>query len=187
MNKLLRGALHIGVVAGFAFAGGFAAQLAFHTASGQAQVVPEDVYKSADNSVSRVQQQPQVEVPSNLAQNILTLTDSKNRKGISTFVNNGQPSQIMYGEDGQMRIQIGTYSSAIERGMPLIALSDNTGHVRLLFRLAGDNQSPVMIMKDNMGKDRLIMGLNLTGPTQEPFLETVDKDGKHTSVFGSYK
>ncbi|MBI1215516.1 MAG: hypothetical protein GC185_06835 [Alphaproteobacteria bacterium] len=185
MNKWMRGVVHFAVIGGMAFAGGFAAQALLHPTTVQAQLVPEDVYKDSGNSSS-----PQIinQGPTNLAQNVLTLSDLKNRKGISAFVNDGQPGQIFYGDNGNIRIQLGTYTGAGERGLPLIALSDSGGNVRLLFRLAGDNQSPVMIMKDNSGKDRMVMGLGIgSGTNQEPFLAVTDKDGKRKMIFGEYK
>jgi hypothetical protein len=115
------------------------------------------------------------------------LRDTKNAKGITTYVNDGQPGQIFYGENGQMRLQMGTYSAAGERGLPLLALSDNAGHIRLLFRLAGENESPVMIMKDKSGRDRLVMGLQLGGAEQEPFLSVTDASGKSQNIFGTYR
>ncbi len=115
------------------------------------------------------------------------LHDAKNAKGITTYVSDGQPGQVFYGENGQMRLQMGTYNGAGERGLPLLALSDNTGHIRLLFRLAGENESPVMIMKDKSGRDRVVMGLQLGGAEQEPFLSVTDASGKSQNIFGSYR
>jgi hypothetical protein len=181
-RKWTKGLLHIALIAGMAFAGGFAAQLVAHPATGQAQVVPEDVYNNSNGSTPQIINQG----PSNLGQNVLTLSDLKNRKGLTAFVNDGQPGEILYGEDGQIRLQLGTYTAPGERGLPLVALSDNTGHVRALLRLAGDHQSPVLIMKDSSGKDRLVMGLSLTDPAQEPFLAVTDKDGHRKMIFGEY-
>lgn len=153
--------MNAALVALFAFLGGFAAQALLGTSPASAQ------YEQA-------------------VQSFFALSDDKNKKGINAYVADGQPGQVFYGENGQMRIQMGTYSGAGERGMPLMALSDSKGRIRLLFRLFGDNETPVMIMKDTSGRDRLVMGLSLNNPTQEPFLAITDKDGKGSDVFGQY-
>lgn len=66
----------------------------------------------------------------------------------------------VYGPDGKHRIQMGTYPSGGEAGQPLIGLSDNAGRLRLLFRLSGPTDSPVIVFKDQYGSDRLILGLD---------------------------
>jgi len=92
----------------------------------------------------------------------------------------------LYGEDGSLRIQAGTYSAAGERGLPLIGLSDNKAKLRMLFRLAGRNESPVLIFKDKSGRDRIVMGLDMSDSAQEPFLALIDKKGKKRPIFGKY-
>lgn len=84
--------------------------------------------------------------------------------------------------DGRMRIQAGTYDQAGENGLPVIALSDNRDQIRMLFRLAGTNESPVLVMKDKSGADRLVMGLKMTGTSEEPFLQIVDDRGVRREV-----
>jgi len=97
-----------------------------------------------------------------------------------------QPSQavLIVGPDGRERVQIGTYPSAGERGLPLVGLFDNGSHLRLLLRLAGPQESPVLIFKDRRGRDRMVLGLGLND--EEPFLSTADAGGKKTNVFGHY-
>ncbi|MDE1153206.1 MAG: hypothetical protein PW788_11780 [Micavibrio sp.] len=149
--------LQLAVLAVFSFAGGFAGTLfSGHRAEAQQQ------------------------------QNFFALSDTKNPKGVNMYVSDGQGGQVFYGENGQMRLQMGTYNGGGERGLPLMALSDTSGHIRLLFRLAGENESPVMIMKDKSGSDRLVMGLDLGGSKQEPFLSITDASGHRQSVFGNY-
>jgi hypothetical protein len=41
-------------------------------------------------------------------------------------------------------------------------------------------------MKDNRGNDRIVMGLSLGDPGEEPFLATFDKGGAKRMVFGEY-
>lgn len=105
---------------------------------------------------------------------------------VQTYTADGQPGQVFYGEDGKMRIQLGTYNAAGERGLPLVGLSDNKGHLRMLLRLAGDNESPVLIMKDKGGNDRIVMGLALSDKSEEPFLSVTDSSGQRKALFGSY-
>jgi hypothetical protein len=87
---------------------------------------------------------------------------------------------------GHQRLQLGTYNQGAEQGLPLIGLTDNNGHLKMLLRLAGENQSPVLIFKDNKGVDRIVMGLGLSDAGEEPFLSYVDKNGTKTNVFGNY-
>ncbi|MBK6616550.1 hypothetical protein [Ottowia sp.] len=84
--------------------------------------------------------------------------------------------------DGRMRVQVGTYDQVGERGLPVLALSDNRDQIRLLLRLAGSNESPVLVMKDKSGRDRLVMGLGLGGESEEPFLYVVNDRGVRTDA-----
>ena len=143
---------HFILVAAFAFAGGFAAQLLMGTATGHA----DGVWQRA---------------------NALMVSDDKNTKGIESYINDAQPGQMFYGEDGKVRLQLGTYNGGGERGMPLVGLNDNHDHLRLLLRIFGPNEVPVIIMKDSNGADRLVMGLDLSNGDQEPFLRVTDKNG----------
>jgi len=149
--------LQLAVLAAFSFAGGFAGTFfTSHRAEAQQQ------------------------------QSFFGLSDGKNAKGVNMYVSDGQGGQVFYGENGQMRLQMGTYNGAGERGLPLMALSDTSGHIRMLFRLAGENESPVIVMKDKTGTDRLVMGLGLSDSKQEPFLSVTDASGHRQNVFGSY-
>ncbi len=105
---------------------------------------------------------------------------------IKNYTSDGQPVQAFFGEDGKMRIQLGTYSAQGERGLPLVGLSDNNGHLRMLLRLAGPNESPVLIMKDKGGNDRIVMGLALSDKSEDPFLSVTDSSGQRKTIFGSY-
>lgn len=107
------------------------------------------------------------------------------RKAVETFVNDGQPGLFLYGEDSRVRLQLGTYNGSGERGLPIIGLSDNANRLRMLFRLAGSDEAPVIIMKDANGRDRLVMGLALGG-SGTPFLSIVDEKGQKKDIFGTY-
>lgn len=95
----------------------------------------------------------------------------------------------LYAYDGEPRMQLGTYSGAYskaEKGLPLIGLSDNGGGLRLLFRLAGRNESPVIVFKDRNKRDRLVIGLGLNDSDEEPFIVHFDKDGRKHLLLGRY-
>jgi hypothetical protein len=174
------------VMAAFSFAGGFAAQmvagvpasLAQESATGSGVLAPPT--KGSDTPVfaSTITQRPV---------NFHQVSDVKNGKGIQMYINDGQPGQIFYGNDGRIRLQLGTYGAEGERGLPLIGLSDNKGRLRLLLRLFGSNESPVLVMKDNTGRDRLVMGLAFSGPSQEPFIVVTDSKGASRDILLSGK
>ncbi len=92
----------------------------------------------------------------------------------------------LYDENTTLRLQAGTYSSGGEKGLPFLGLSDNSAKLRMLSRLAGKNESPVLIFKDKAGRDRMVMGLSLSDGNEEPFLTVIDADGKKKNVFGNY-
>lgn len=93
------------------------------------------------------------------------------------------------GPDGQLRVQAGYYDgsySAAERGQPLVALYDNKHNIRLLLRLAGHNESPVIVFKDTSHRDRMVIGLGMEGTEQEPFIAVFDRNGTKKLLTGSY-
>jgi hypothetical protein len=117
--------------------------------------------------------------------NFFAVQDDKNVKGWNVYVSDGQPGMIFYGENGQMRIQSGTYNSGSERGQPMFSLNDSKGEIKMLLRIAGASDSPVIVMKDNSGRDRLVMGLSFDDK-QSPFLNITDENGASQDVFGHY-
>lgn len=141
----------------FAFAGGFTAQVMLTSTPSQA--------------ASRM--------------SYFLLGDDAMPKGLELYVNQGSPGQNFYAPDGKIRLQLGTYTAPGEKGLPIVSLNDNKGDIRMLLRLAGPNEAPVLIMKDKNHRDRMIMGLSLSGD-EEPFLATYDSSGKKTNVFGNY-
>lgn len=158
-NNILR--LTVMVVAGLA--GGAAASLLLAP-------VPSKATDSVEGEVS----------------NFFSVYDGLNSKGIETYVNNGYPAQNIYAMDGMVRLQQGLYTQGAEAGLPMVAFWDNGGSMRMLFRLAGGNQSPVIVMKDRQGRDRVVFGLNLNDPAEEPFMAVVDKAGTKKMLFGAY-
>ena len=118
-----------------------------------------------------------------------TFRDQNGRSRLDIGVFNDQPIEDLYGEDGKLRIQIGTYQGDVvstEKGLPVMTFSDNEGRLKMLLRLAGPNQSPVLVMKDNQERDRVVLGLSLGDSGEEPFLATFNKNGVKHMVFGDY-
>lgn len=159
------------VLALFSFAGGFAGQL-YLGKNAVAQVIDAPPETAAPRQPAK--------------QNFFELGDRKNRKAIDLYVMDGQGGQVFYDEGANLRLQLGTYSGAGERGQPMMGLNDSKGNIRLLLRLAGKNESPVLVMKDQSGTDRLVLGLSLSGGQQEPFLSVTDASGRRRDIFGSY-
>ena len=146
------------LVALFSFAGGFAAQL----------LGPRDAIAAA------------------VAERMQRFSDVSGTTRIDIGMYNGIPMQNFYGEDGKLRIQLATYVAPGEQGLPMIGLSDNKGDLRMLLRLAGSNESPVLIFKDKQHRDRMVMGLGLSDAGQEPFLAYFDDSGERHMAFGKY-
>jgi hypothetical protein len=117
----------------------------------------------------------------------LYFTGPDGRNGGQVYFVDGSGAIISLNADDQkQRIQIGTYNGAGEKGLPFIGLSDNKGDLRLLFRLAGSNESPVLIFKDSQHRDRMVMGLGLNDSAEEPFIAYFDKSGNKQMLMGSY-
>jgi hypothetical protein len=109
------------------------------------------------------------------------------RDGGQVYFSNGSGAIMsLNAENGKQRIQIGTYNEQGEKGLPFIGLWDNAGALRLLFRLAGSNESPVLIFKDRQGSDRIVMGLGLTDAGQEPFIAYTDQHGNKKTLLGTF-
>lgn len=113
------------------------------------------------------------------AEEIKEFFDQNGTKRLDLGVFNNAPIQDFYGEDGKPRLQFGTYINAGEKSLPMVAFYDNDAHIKLLLRLDGSNQSPLIIFKDSKGNDRIVMGLSLNGSSEDPFLTYTDKDGSH--------
>jgi hypothetical protein len=83
------------------------------------------------------------------------------------------------------RIELATYDgsySKSEADLPLVALYDRADKLRLLFRLAGKNESPALILKDSNGIDRMVIGLSLNAKSEEPYIYFYDRSGKQKNV-----
>lgn len=117
--------------------------------------------------------------------------DRKKQKRILLDASQGAPIQEFYGLNGKQRLIIGTYqgdeSVAGDAGLPQISLMDPHGQLKMLLRVTqGKNKSPVMVLKDSQGNDRMIMGLAINAEGEEPFLAYFDRNGGKHLVFGNY-
>jgi hypothetical protein len=120
---------------------------------------------------------------------MLDFFDEDGKERMDMGVYNGQAQQNIYGADGKLRVQFGTYAGEVrenEKGLPSFTLYDNDGKLKMVFRLDGPNQGPLIIMKDNSGTNRMIMGLDIWDKAEEPFLVTWDKDGKQRDIIGNF-
>jgi hypothetical protein len=85
----------------------------------------------------------------------------------------GSPCLTFFDSSGHQRLQAGLYAD----GVPYLGLVDaKTGAVGL-FRVAGSQGSPVLVLKAG-GRDRMIIGLGMNDPAQEPFIEYFDAKGE---------
>jgi hypothetical protein len=115
--------------------------------------------------------------------------DSSGERRIDLGLFHDQTVQDFYGKDGKLRLQLATYDGSVragEKGLPCFTLYDNEGKLKMVLRLDGPNQGPLIIMKDNSGTNRMIMGLDIWDKDEEPFLVTWDKDGKQHDIIGKF-
>lgn len=104
------------------------------------------------------------------------LYDSKGKRVGYLGANNGQQGALfLFSPNGKILAQLGSYGSGAENGQSLFGLHDRSGNLRLLNRLYGGEDSPVIIMKDKQGRDRIVMGLE--GHNGEPYLRVTDSYG----------
>jgi hypothetical protein len=92
----------------------------------------------------------------------------------------GQGTMWLYDNQGQARIQIGTYEAPAEAGQPVIGLQDNSANLRAIWRLHGKKDSPVLVLKDISGDDRIVMGLR--GDSETPYLEYTNDQGRKINL-----
>ncbi|HTF34216.1 MAG TPA: hypothetical protein VK714_11030 [Myxococcota bacterium] len=94
----------------------------------------------------------------------------------------GGPGLFFYDTEGRNRLVLGLYAPT-ESEYPFVVLNDTHKHAAGIFRLFGPQETPVVVLK-NKGQDRSIYGLNPN--STEPFLTTLDGDGKKTDFLGVY-
>ena len=113
----------------------------------------------------------------------LRLVDETGRaRAELAFSQDGGPGLFFYDTEGRNRLVLGLYAPA-EREYPFVVLNDTKQHAAGIFRLFGNDETPVVVLK-NKGQDRSILGLNPN--STEPFLTIFGNDGKKTDVFGAY-
>jgi hypothetical protein len=182
---------HLSATCLFAFLGGFAAQVTLNAQPSEASSSNDTSYLVGNSRSLSILAWKTADRATQM------FYDERGQSRMDLGIYNDQPMQNFYGDDGKIRLQIGTYPGTYtgvsqagpatsERGMPMMGFSDNSGNLKMLFRLAGGNQSPVIIMKDNQHRDRIVMGLALNDGKQEPFLATYDNDGNKKMIFGDF-
>lgn len=117
--------------------------------------------------------------------NGLRLVDGSGQPYAEITKSSTQAAQLtFYNASGKALLKVGLGPD----GLPQIALLSAKGASapKLVMKLEGENQSAMIIWKDNHAKDRMIMGLDPTSQTEDPFLITYDRDGKKTAIFGDY-
>lgn len=85
----------------------------------------------------------------------------------------GTPGLFLYDKEGKVRLQAGVYAD----GQPYFGLFDNKNNAVGLFRVAGNQGSPVLVLKAG-GRDRMIVGLGMNDAAQEPFIQYFDAKGE---------
>jgi hypothetical protein len=117
---------------------------------------------------------------------LIPVFDYRGHRAVQAAKLNGDGSGFyFYNAEDHNRLMAGIYPE--NPAEPLVSLSpDNASNaVKGLLRLAGGNHSGVVVVKDNADHDRVVMGLDLSGPDEEPFLVYFDKSGKK-AVFGRF-
>lgn len=94
--------------------------------------------------------------------------------------NADQGTFFLFDPQGGVQVQMGAYDSGSEKGQSLMGLHGRNGSLRFLVRLYGANDSPVMIMKDKTGDDKLIIGLE--GNDEAPYIKYRNKKGQMVNL-----
>ena len=137
-----------------------------------------------DSAAVRVASPPSAaQLQDTLSVRRLRLVDETGRaRAELAFSQDGGPGLFFYDTEGRNRLVLGLYAPA-EREYPFVVLNDTKQHAAGIFRLFGNDETPVVVLK-NKGQDRSILGLNPN--STEPFLTIFGNDGKKTDVFGAY-
>ena len=110
------------------------------------------------------------------------LDDAGKPRAELAFSGEGGPALFFYDSLGRNRLVLGLYAPT-EYEYPFVVLNDTQQHAAGIFRLFGQHETPVVVLKSE-GQDRSLLGLNPS--SREPFLTTFANDGKKTDVFGVY-
>lgn len=98
------------------------------------------------------------------------------RTGTYTSENGDQGALFLFSDKGKNTVQMGSYPNGQERGQALFGLNDPTNQLRMLLRLHSTENSPTIILKDQYGIDKIVIGLR--GQNQTPYFEYVADDGR---------
>lgn len=113
----------------------------------------------------------------------IRLVDASGRvRAQLTLVEGGNPALFFFDQEGRNRMNLGLYAPA-EGEFPFVVLNDTHQHAAGIFRLFGQRESPVVVLK-NEGQDRSIYGLNPA--SSEPFLVNIGSGGSKAHVFGNF-
>ncbi len=107
------------------------------------------------------------------------LVDSNGKtKAQFTKSQEGSPALFFFDNDGHSRLEVGLYPD----GLPMIILLDEQHRAQGILRLAGGMKAPVLVFKSN-GNDRMILGLSMDQPSQDPFGIYYDSNGAKHDIF----
>ena len=111
----------------------------------------------------------------------LVLEDAAGRRKITLDrTADGGSSLFFFDSQDRSRMEVGTYGD----GLPFVVLEGEHHTPKALLRMAGPNQSGVLVFKDKHNRDRMILGLDMNDADEEPFLVTFDRKGQRKVVFG---
>jgi hypothetical protein len=95
-----------------------------------------------------------------------------------------EPVESMIGPEGGPRLEMGLEQESVAGETPFLKFSNNRGELRVVYRLKGTEDEPLIVMKDRRGRDRIVIGLDERDAGEEPFLALLDADGAAHMVFG---
>jgi len=103
------------------------------------------------------------------------------RQILLTTTPEGSPGIWLMDKNGRARLNIALYGD----DNATIVLNDENERAVQVLRTMGKQAAPVLVMKSR-GLDRLVVGVNWTGPKDEPFMVFYDDQGNKRQVFGKY-
>lgn len=118
-----------------------------------------------------------------LAANRIELRDTNGKVRAELAMSaDGGPALFFFDSGSRNRLVVGLYSRA-EGEAPSVVLNDTQQHAAGIFRLFGNRDTPVVVLK-SQGRDRSVWGLNPS--STDPFLANYSGDGAKNDVFGHY-
>ena len=105
-----------------------------------------------------------------------TYNNGGKRSAMFGTQNEGQGGLFIFDENEKIRAQMGSYGRGGEKGQSLFGLHDRSEKLRLLNRLHGAKDAPVIVMKDSQGHDQIVFGLD--AQTEKPFFFYKTSSGK---------